>query len=101
MQAMIDKIMEDDDPPSPKRLLTISDFPDIVRDCVDLSWSCCTGDEAESVAALKESLQDWDPEELAARSSTDMPLAVNLLMSKAQSIPIAEVRTLRNQPTLL
>lgn len=90
---MVDTLMEDDEPLSPKPLLNISDFPDIVRECVDLSWRCCTGNEAESVAALQESLRDWDPEELAFRTSAEMPLAVNLLMSKAQDIPIAEVST--------
>lgn len=95
MQAMIDKIMDDDDddPPSPKGLLSIADFPDVVRECLELSWRCCTGDEAESVAALKESLQHWDPEEFASRSTSEMPLAVNLLMSKAQNIPVAEVHS--------
>lgn len=96
MQAVIDKIMEDEAPSSPKRLMTVADLPNIVRQCLELSLRCCTGNEAASISALKEALQDWDPEDLAARSNADMPLAVNLLMSKAQNIPVAEVHSCRS-----
>lgn len=93
MQAIWRKIMggEDEEPESPKGRWCIDHYPEIVVDCLALSWKCFTN-PSKSVKELTESLKDWDPEELKARSTSDMPLALNYLLAKAQNIPVAEVQ---------